>query len=495
MCLVVPLFVEANEIPFITRIVIRSRIQGFNIRFDSFAFFHSQPVLPFKDSGEFACQLALRKENSVLLGNPLWRITAMSTELAVLTSLLLVLLAGVSAFFSGMETALFSITGFQIRRWRERDPRIAREFEKLMTNPRRVLSVILLTDTLINIPLIILALIFTNAIELPVPIWLKTLVIFGFIVLACDLLPKVLALADPFRFSETAIRILRVLMPIAEPLSRSLQDLVERAADLFAKEKSGPQNHLNDEELVALVELGVEEGQLSEDEREMIQEIIKLGDKTVKDCMTPRVDAFTIPDSLTNEEVIRLLRIKRHGKVPVYGESPDEILGVLDAKSFLLDHAEHYTEHLEVPSFVPETMRALDLLRAFLTHTQRLAIVVDEFGGTEGVVTFNDIVEEVIGDAVPRGEDELYIEEVARGKWLASGGARLDDLSELVGVDLRREGLDTIGGLIFNELGYLPKPGAIVEIPPLHFEIRQSSRKRILEVAVEKIDSLRPEAP
>jgi putative hemolysin len=276
-------------------------------------------------------------------------------------------------------------------------------------------------------------------------------------------------------------------------VSRSLQDLVEHAADLFAKEKPVPRNHLDDAELVALVELGVEEGQVSVDEREMIQEIIKLGDKTVKDCMTPRVDAFTIPDSLTNEEVIRLVRIKRHGRVPVYGQSPDEILGVLDVKSFLLDHEEHYTEHLEVPSFVPETIRAPDLLRAFLTHTQRIAIVVDEFGGTEGVVTLNDIVEEVIGDAVPRGEEELYIEEVARGKWLASGGARLDDLSELVGIDLRREGLDTIGGLIFNQLGYLPKPGAIVEIPPLHFEIRQSSRKRILEVAVEKINASRPE--
>jgi putative hemolysin len=456
---------------------------------------HLQPVSLFKESSEFACQLAPRKENSVLLGNPLSRITAMSTELAVLTSLLLVLLAGVSAFFSGMETALFSITGFQIRRWHERDPAIAREFEELMTNRSRVLNVILLTDTLINIPLIILALAFTNAIELPVPIWLKTLVIFGFIVVACDLLPKILALAEPYRFSKTAIHILRVLVPIAGPLSRSLQDLVERAADLFVKEKPGAQDHLNDEELVALVELGLEEGQLSADEREMIREIIKLGDKTVKDCMTPRVDAFTIPDSLTNEEAIRLLRIRRHGRVPVYGESPDEILGVLDAKSFLLDHQEHYTERLEVPSFVPETMRAFDLLRAFLTHTQRLAIVVDEFGGTEGVVTFNDIVEEVIGDAVPRVEEELYIEEVSPRKWLASGGARLDDLSELVGVDLRREGLDTIGGLIFNELGYLPKPGAIVEIPPLHFEIRQSSRKRILEVAVEKMDPLRPEAP
>jgi putative hemolysin len=419
---------------------------------------------------------------------------AMSIELAVLTSLLLAFLAGVSAFFSGMETALFSITGFQIRRWRERDPLIAEEFEKLMANPRRVLSVILLTDTLVNIPLIVVALVFTHAIEMPVPIWLKTLVIFGFIVLICDLLPKILALADPFRFSKTALRILRILMPIAEPFSRSLQDLAERTADLFAKEKPVSANHLNDEELMALVELGVEEGQVSADEREMILEIIKLGDKTVKDCMTPRVDAFTIPDSLTNEEVIRLVRIKRHGRVPVYGESPDEILGVLDVKDFLLDHQEHYTERLEVPSFVPETMRAPDLLRAFLTHTQRIAIVVDEFGGTEGVVTFNDIVEEVIGDAVPRGKEGLYIEKLTPGKWLASGSARLDDLGELIGIDLRREGLDTIGGLIFNQLGYLPKPGATVEISPLHLEIRKSSRKRILEVAVEKMDSPPPEA-
>jgi CBS domain containing-hemolysin-like protein len=156
-------------------------------------------------------------------------------------------------------------------------------------------------------------------------------------------------------------------------------------------------------------------------------------------------------------------------------------------KSFLLDHEEHYTERLEAPSFVPETMRALDLLRSFLTHAQRLAIVVDEFGGTEGVVTFNDIVEEVISDAVPKGDEALYIEEIGIGKWLASGSARLDDLGELVGVNLTREGLDTIGGLIFNQLGYLPKPGTSVEIRPLRLEIRRSSRKRVLEVVVEKM--------
>jgi putative hemolysin len=412
----------------------------------------------------------------------------MSIPVAVLTCVVLALLAGVSAFFSGMETALFSINGFQVRRWKEREPVEAEQFEKLMSNSRSVLSVILLTNTLVNIPLIILALVFVNGIPAPVPNWVKTLGIFALIVFVCDLLPKVLALADPFRFSKSAIRILAILMPIAEPFSRSLQELVERVADFFAKERPFPQDQLNDEELEALVELGVEEGELSIGEREMIQEIIKLGDKTVKDCMTPRVDAFTIPDTLSNEEVIAQVRGKRHGRVPVYGDSPDEILGVLDVKSFLLDHQEHFSERLEAPSFVPETMRALVLLRGFLTHTQRLAIVVDEFGGTEGVVTFNDIVEEVIGDAVPRGDEALYIEEIGGGKWLASGSARLDDLGELLGVDLDHEGLDTIGGLIFNQLGYVPKPGTSVEVPPLVLEIRQSNRKRVLEVAVEKME-------
>ena len=411
----------------------------------------------------------------------------MSIPVAVLMCVVLAFLAGVSAFFSGMETALFSINGFQVRRWREREPVVAEQFEKLMLNSRSVLSVILLTDTLVNIPLIILALVFVNAIPAPVPSWVKTLVIFGLIVLVCDLLPKVFALADPFRFTKSALGILAVLMPIAEPFSRFLQEIADRIADLFAKERPFPPDHLDDEELEALVELGVEEGEFSVGEREMIQEIIKLGDKTVKDCMTPRVDAFTLPDKFSNQEVMALVRGKRHGRVPVYGDSPDEILGILDVKSFLLDHDEHYTERLEAPSFVPETMRALDLLRSFLTHPQRLAIVVDEFGGTEGVVTFNDIVEEVISDAVPRGDEALYIEEIGVGKWLASGGARLDDLGELVGVNLTREGLDTIGGLIFNQLGYLPKPGTSVEIPPLRLEIRRSSRKRVLEVAVEKI--------
>src|SRR3981081_1357025 len=182
----------------------------------------------------------------------------MSIEIGAV--LMLVLLAAACAFVSGMETALFSISGFQLRRWKEREPIASAEFAALMENPRRVLSVIRLTDTLINIALILVALVVASSIRFPVPDWVKPLVIFGIIVIICDLFPKVLALADPFQISKTAIRILRIIVPLVDPLSRTLQKLAEKMADLFVKDQMIRHNHLSDDELVTLVEMSVEEG-------------------------------------------------------------------------------------------------------------------------------------------------------------------------------------------------------------------------------------------
>jgi putative hemolysin len=198
------------------------------------------------------------------------------------------------------------------------------------------------------------------------------------------------------------------------------------------------------------------------------------------------VDTFTLPDDLTNEEAIARLKEKRHRRVPVYVDTPDQVLGIIDVKMFLLDPSEHYTERLILPSFVPETMRALDLLKLFLTHAQGLAIVVDEFGGTEGIITMSDIVEEILSDAVPRGDVDLYIEPLENGKFLVSGNARLDDLSEHLGFDIEAEGIDTIGGFVFNRLGYLPPSGTQLEIPRLAITVRRAGRKRIEEILLEK---------
>ncbi len=144
--------------------------------------------------------------------------------------------------------------------------------------------------------------------------------------------------------------------------------------------------------------------------------------------------------------------------MPVYGETPDDMLGTLEVIRFLLNPGEHYTEQLNPPSFVPETMKALDLLKSFINHPQDMAIIVDEFGGIEGVVTLNDIIEEIISDAVPSGEQELYIEPVGEGRVIAGGRTRLDDLAEL-GFHFEAEGVDTIGGLIFNRTGSMPRAG------------------------------------
>jgi CBS domain containing-hemolysin-like protein len=211
--------------------------------------------------------------------------------------------------------------------------------------------------------------------------------------------------------------------------------------------------------------------------------------------MTPRVDAFALPDDLANEDAIAQLKEKGFRRVPVYGDTPDNILGIVDVKLFLLDPSEHYTETMLAPSFVPETMRALDLLKLFLTHPQSLAIVVDEFGGTEGIITMSDIVEEILSDAAPaRGDVDLYIEPLENGKFLVSGDARLDDLREHLGFELEADGIDTIGGFIFNRLGYLPQAGARIELPRLTATVRRTSRKRIQELLLEKTTCVDDEA-
>ena len=414
---------------------------------------------------------------------------------AGLILLLLVIAALIffSALFSGLETALFSLKAHQLRRLEDEHPSLKNFIQAFRDNPRRVLNVLLLGDALVNVPLVVLCLFLLW--EGPhagshVPQWLAAIGIFALVVLLCDLIPKLFAHSAPYRLSTIGVFTLRGLMPLLDRVGRALEALSQFIVDRLAPANSGRRAAISDEELEALVEIGEEEGTLHEAEGEMIQEIIKLGDKTAKDCMTPRVDTFALPDDLTNEEAIAQLKEKRHRRVPVYAETPDQIAGILDVKLFLLDPSEHYTENLAAPSFVPETMRAPDLLRSFLSRPQGMAIVVDEFGGTEGIITLSDIVEEIMSDAAPLGHADLYIEPLQDGRFLVSGNARLDDLAEHLGFELNAEGIDTIGGFVFNRLGYLPPSGTQVELPRLAITVRRTARKRIEELLLEKTTNL-----
>src|SRR6266404_56425 len=393
-----------------------------------------------------------------------------------------------SALFSGLETALFSLKPHQLRRLEEHRAGLSKFIQLFRENPRRVLNMLLLGDSLMKVPLVILCLLFLweGPLATRIPQWLAASVIFAIVVLFCDLIPKLLALSAPYRLSAIGAFTLQISVPLLDRVGHGLERVSALVVDRLTPLHLRTRQRLSDEELGTLVEMGEEEGALQEEEAEMIHEIIKLGDKTAKDCMTPRVDSFMLPDDLTNEDAITRLREKRHRRVPVYADTPDQVLGIIDVKLFLLDSSEHYTEKLIAPSFVPETMHALEMLKLFLTHTQGMAVVVDEFGGTAGIITMDDIVEEILSDALPRDDVALYIEPLGNGRFLVSGNARLDDLSEHLGFQIDADGIDTIGGLVFTRLGYLPPSGTKLEIPRLAITVRRSGRKRIEEVLLQK---------
>jgi CBS domain containing-hemolysin-like protein len=416
----------------------------------------------------------------------------------VLVSLLvaIAILSFCSALFSRVETALFLLKPHQLRRLEGNHPGLTNFIQLFRENPRRVLNVLLLGDGLVNVLLVVLCLFFLweGPLAARVPQWLAAILIFAMLVLLCDLVPKLVALAAPSKLSAIGAFTLQIAMPFLDRIGRGLETVSEYVLDRLIPARLRSHPRLSDEELGTMLQIGEEEGALYHGEAEMIQEIIKLGDKTAKDCMTPRVDSFMLPDDLTNEDAIARLKQKRHRRVPVYADTPDQILGIIDVKLFLLDPAEHYTERLLAPSFVPETMRALDLLKLFLTRPQGMGVVVDEFGGTEGIITMQNMVEEILGGTAPREDAAFYIEPLGNGKFLVSGNTRLDDLSESLGFEIDGEGIDTIGGFVFTRLGYLPSSGTKLEIPRLAITVRRAERKRIEEVLLEKTTNAFEEA-
>src|SRR5437868_5760841 len=393
--------------------------------------------------------------------------------LAVLLAAIAILIF-CSALFSGVETALFLLKPHQLRRLEANHAGLTKFIQLFRDNPRRVLNVLLLGDGVVNVVLVVLCLFFLweGPLAGRIPQWLVGIAVFAVVVLLCDLIPKLLALSAPYKLSAIGALTLQIAMPLLDRLGRGLERVSAYVVDLLTPRHLRTRARLSDEELETLMQMGEEEGALYEGEAEMIQEIIKLGDKTAKDCMTPRVDSFMLPDDLTNDDAITRLKEKRHRRVPVYADTPDQIVGIIDAKLFLLDPSEHYTERLIAPSFVPETMRALELLKLFLSHPQGMGVVVDEFGGTEGIITMENIIEEILSDTVPRDGLEFYIEPLGNGKFLVSGNARLDDLSEHLGFQIDADGIDTIGGFVFTRLGYVPSSGTKLEIPGLVITVR-----------------------
>jgi len=387
-------------------------------------------------------------------------------------------LAFLSAIISAVETAVFALTASGETGWAVRSPM------RLPADPRLVHNSLLLADTLVNMVLVLVCLVAFSHItaRTPVPFWLLSVTVFPSLIVACDLAPKVLALARPETVCRLGGPLIGLLVRWLSPASRVLERAGEAIVAATRLGRLKPLTSLTEEELETLVEMGREEGALSGYEGGAISELLKLGTRTARHFMTPRMDVFFLPDNLGNPEASTLLRGKRYRRVPVRGETPDDVLGVLDVKEFLLSPTAHYTEMIQPPSFIPETMGASELLRSFLNHRQHLAIILDEYGGIEGIVTLSDLLEQILGEESPGRSEELYIERLGAGRIIASGIARLDDLPELAG---HAGEADTVGGLVVEQLGHLARPGTEIQFGDHLVTVRRATSTRVKEVLIE----------
>lgn len=393
-----------------------------------------------------------------------------------------------SAAASALETALLCLKEHHVKSLAGNNKSLLNAIGSFSRKPQRQLNhVILLTTVLqLGITAIILFLLHEATFPWELQPAATAIILFAAVIVFTEVVPTLIGTTQPAAVFRLTARPLLFLNPILNPLAESLIRLTEKTTALLLPKRLEPRGDFTQEELETLVEVRCEEGILEEGESDVIQEILKLGHKTAKDCMTPRVDAVVISNELSPEEADDFIRKQNHRHIPVYRDSRDTIIGILNVKDFLSEDAQDYRAFVRPPVFVPETMPALDVFKDFLREPRSLAIVLDEFGGMEGVISQTDIIEQLIGDAAPQPEHALEIQDLGKSRLLVAGSARLDEIGEILDLDLESEGLDTIGGLLYNATGRLPAPGERIELDGIIATIRRCGSKRIEEVLIEK---------
>src|SRR3954464_6080014 len=372
------------------------------------------------------------------------------------------LAAGASFFFALSESALYSLGKWKARQLVERSPVRGAVVLKLLEHPAELLATIVLGNTLANAALIALGL--WPVINGDWPLVPTVAAILFVVLVGGEVLPKTLAVRAP---EPWALRV----APLIHALQRStgwFQSLVQQFNDWILRvtvaRSVRPQTGVSDEEYQELIELAFQQGAIARAEKDIILQIVSLDRKTASDVMRPLAQMDAISDDLSVEEMVAAARKFKHRRLPVYDETPDGVVGVLNTQALLLNPETDLSEVMEFPSFVPASMNLLQLLKSFERQQRGLAIVLDEFGGTAGVVTLQDILEEVVGQIPGESQGSSFLfEKIGEGRWRISGTLRIEDFRrEFQGIGEVNE-VDTMGGLMMHQLEVVPAKGESVQ--------------------------------
>ncbi len=425
----------------------------------------------------------------------------------LLDLLFIVVLTLLEAVFVAAEIALVSVRRSRVEQLVEEDRSGARRVQRLIEEPGRFLAVsqigltfigffasafaaVSLADRLRDVLQQVPALHDSAA---ALALLIVTILLSIYTIVFGELVPKTLALAHPESFAIGLAGPIEVLGRLLAPLVRFLTWMTRVVASAFGASVN-QEARISAEELMLIVERGGEQGVLEAEEEQMIHAVIELGDRRVHEVMVPRTAIVALPATGSMDEAIEVIVAEGHSRIPVYEDSVDEVIGILYAKDllpYLRDTAGPRPELrslLRTPLFVPESMSIDDLLHEFQRRKVHIAVILDEYGGTAGIVTIEDLLEEIVGEIQDEYDvEEPMVERLSDDEARIDGRAAVGDLGELFDTQLELEDedeYDTVGGLIYHRIGGIPAPGDRVEVDGLVLTVEAIDGRRVDKVLV-----------
>ena len=389
---------------------------------------------------------------------------------AILQAICLVLLLVGSAFFSSAETALTTVNRIQIQLLAEEDNKKAKRVEMILDQSSKMLSAILIGNNIVNISASALATTLTISVFGNAYVGLATGILTLLVLVLGEITPKSLASIFSLQLSLAYSGFIWMLMRILTPVIFVVEAIRTGILKLMGVDPNAKGNRITEDELMTRVDVGLEEGAIGNDEFEMITNVFSLDDALAKDIMIPRIDMSFLHVDATYDEVIELYRETSYTRFPIYSETRDTIIGTINVKDLLLypkDEPFHIRKLLREPHFTFEHKEVGTLLMEMQEGGISLVIVLDEYGATSGMITMEDILEEIVGeirDEYDKDETDAIIEMKPGREYLIDGSTNLTDVNDTLKIDLESEEYDSIGGYIIEKLDRLPKSGETIQL-------------------------------
>ena len=376
-----------------------------------------------------------------------------------------------SAFFSGAETALFSLSWFQRRKMQISSAAGARYVSGLLKSPRRTLATILIGNILVNVAATSIVTVVAVKSFGEAGVLISICSMTAILLLFGEVTPKILAIQAAEKFSLFVSLPLLLFSRIILPIRWLLQNISGAFITLLTRQIS-QQPFITEKELKAMVSISKKEGIIDKAEEKMIHSIFEFGHRSVDEIMTPRVDIIGCDKKATKEQLIEIMKRTKFSKIPIYEDDIDHIVGVVYTKEFMLNPKDSWHEYTKKPLFIPEAEMIDDLLIKFQSGRNYIAIIIDEFGGTSGLITMEDVLEEIVGEIHDEYDKvEADIQEQKDGSYIISGKTLVKGVNQQLNTNLPTEEVNTINGFILLLFGRVPKNKETINFKNFSFTV------------------------